>query len=83
MEVTDVVTGEKVHSDKFVIEANGRIQLASLPERDGQGMFLIRYEVEGTQYANHYLYGRPPFNLSTYKDNLKKTNIYILNTERR
>jgi len=83
VEVTDVATGEKIHSGEFVIEANGRIQLASLPERDGQGMFLIRYEVEGTQYANHYLYGRPPFNLSTYKDNLKKTNIYTLNTERR
>ena len=79
VKVTDVVTGERIYSGDFAIEANGRVEITSLPERDGQGIMLIRYEIEGIQYANHYLYGKPPFNLAAYKENLKKTNIYTFN----
>lgn len=79
VEVTDVATGEQIYTGNFAIEANGRIEIASFPERDGQGIMVIRYKIEGKNYANHYLYGKPPFKLAEYKENLKKTNIYTLN----
>lgn len=74
--VTDIVTGKEVYNGSFAVAANGRVQIAGLSARKGQGMFLITYEVDGTKQANHYLYGQPPFRLNDYKNWLKKTNIY-------
>lgn len=79
VEVTDVASGVLIFSGNFEIEANGRTEISSLPERDGQGILLIRYVIDGKSYANHYLYGKPPFKLADYIENLKRTNIYSLN----
>jgi len=78
VEVTDVATGKLIYKGDFSIDANGRTLIASLPEKAGQGIMLIRYRVNGELYANHYLYGHPPFKLDEYKKLLKKTNIYAI-----
>ena len=76
--VTDVATGREVYKGSFTIGANSSMQIAGLPEMNGQGVLLIRYDSDGKKLANHYLYGAPPFKLSDYKSWLKKTNIYTL-----
>ncbi len=78
VEVTDVATGKLIYKGDFSIGANGRTLIASLSERDGQGIMLIKYKIDGKSYANHYLYGKPPFKLDEYKRLLKKTNIYAI-----
>lgn len=79
VEVIDAATGDPVYKGSFSIEANGRTLIDTLPERDGQGILLIKYTIEGEEYANHYLYGKPPFKLNEYKELLTKTKIYALN----
>ncbi len=78
VEVMDVATGKLIYKGNFSIGANGRTLIASLSERDGQGIMLIKYKIDGRSYANHYLYGKPPFKLDEYKRLLKKTNIYAI-----
>jgi beta-mannosidase len=76
--VTDIATGKEIYKGSFTIAANDRMWIADLPEMSGQGILLIRYDVDGKKLANHYLYGAPPFKLSDYRNWLKKTNIYAL-----
>jgi len=78
VEVKDVATGKLIYKGDFSIDANGRTLIASLPERNGQGIMLIRYKIDGKNYANHYLYGNPPFKLDEYERLLKETNIYAI-----
>lgn len=79
VEVTDVATGKTIYKENFSIDANGKTLITSLPEMNGQGILLIRYKIDGEEYANHYLYGKPPFKLTEYKELLKKTKIYSFN----
>lgn len=74
--VTDVTRNERIYQGDFQVEANGKTAIAGIAAKAGQGMFLIQYEINGEKYANHYLYGQPPFDLNTYNDLLKKTKIY-------
>jgi len=68
IEVVDVESGKTVCKCVYNVEANGRSEAANIPETDGQGMYLIRYTGEnGEQFTNHYLYGRPPFRLESYR----------------
>jgi beta-mannosidase len=78
VEVIDVASGDRIYKGNFSIEANGRTLIDTLPERDGQGILLIKYTIDGKEYANHYLYGKPPFKLNEYKELLRGTNIYSL-----
>ncbi len=78
VEVIDVASGDRIYEGSFSIEANGRTLIDTLPERDGQGILLIKYTIDGKEYANHYLYGKPPFKLNEYKELLRGTNIYSL-----
>lgn len=78
VEVIDVASGDRIYKGSFSIEANGRTLIDTLPERDGQGILLIKYSIDGKEHANHYLYGKPPFKLNEYKELLRKTNIYPL-----
>ncbi len=78
VEVTDVATGKNIYKSNFSVEANGRTLISSLPEMGGQGMLLIRCKIDGKDYSNHYLYGKPPFKLNEYKELLKKTKIYAV-----
>lgn len=74
--VTDVATGKEVFKGSFHVGANGRQTVASLPETDGQGLLLIRYETGGETLFNHFLYGKPPYKLKEYRGWLDKTKLY-------
>ncbi|WP_300286679.1 sugar-binding domain-containing protein [uncultured Alistipes sp.] len=74
--VTDAATGREVFRGSYTVPANGRSEVAALPVAEGQGMFVIRYDVGGETFANHYLYGEPPYALSDYKKWLSKTKLY-------
>ncbi len=76
IKVTDLASGEVLHEGSFSVPANGCEQLAAIPERAGQGMFLIEYTIAGKQFTNHYLYGKAPYDLNQYKKWLRKTKIY-------
>ena len=76
VEVKDLDSGKTVYKGKYDVAANGRTVITHIPERDGQGMFLITYTGEnGETLKNHYLYGDIPFNLDQYRDWLDKTGI--------
>lgn len=74
--VTDIASGETVFKGKFKIAANNKTEIAKIPEKQGQGILLIRYKIGKQDLTNHYLYGRPPFKLEYYKKLLKQTGIY-------
>lgn len=78
VEITDVASGNSIFKGDFLVNANGRTLITTLPEMQGQGIMLIRYIVNGKEYFNHYLYGQPPFKLDEYRTLLKKTNIYAI-----
>ena len=68
----------QIYSGSYSVPANGRVHICSIPERQDQGMFLIRYtSAEGAQ-VNHYLYGKAPYRMKDYRNWLKKTKIYNL-----
>lgn len=79
VEVKDLESGELLYSGEFTVDANGKRVIAGLPSMQGQGMLLITGQVDGKPFANHYLYGTPPFDLNWYYDLLAKTNIYAIN----
>jgi beta-mannosidase len=74
--VTDIQSGKELFKGIFGVAANSRVQAAAILKPEGQGMLLVRYEIEGQQYANHYLYGDPPFQPDEYRRWLQKTQIY-------
>lgn len=75
--VTDVKTGNVVFKGSYEVAANGRKEIASLPQRQGQGIFKISYTGRaGERLENHYLYGNAPFDLKEYRSLLKKTKMF-------
>ena len=75
--VTDVKTGNVVFKGSYEVVANGRKEIASLPQRQGQGIFKISYTGRaGERLENHYLYGNAPFDLKEYRSLLKKTKMF-------
>ncbi len=79
VEVTDVASGKEIFKGRFSVNSNTKSTINDLPEMAGTGMLLIRYSINGKAYANHYLYGKPPYVLKDYKQLLEKTKIYNLN----
>ena len=76
VEVKDLDSGKTLYKGKYEVEPNGRTVITHIPERSGQGMFLISYTGEnGENLRNHYLYGKNPFNLDQYRRWLEKTGI--------
>lgn len=69
VKITDIESGKVLLTlDSAKIDANSVKTLAKLGELEGQGMLLIEYTVDGKRnLKNHYLYGKPPFKLSSYK----------------
>ena len=66
--VVDVDSNKEVFNKEFEVVENAKTLVGKIDAPDGQGMFLIEYELEdGTKHLNHYMYGRPPFKLSDYK----------------
>ena len=75
--VTDVASGKEICKESFEVSENSINKIALIPQQKGQGMFLIKYQVEDKMYSNHYLYGEAPFNLQEYKKLLKKTGLNL------
>ncbi len=76
VEVIDAESGKTIYSGEFTAAANTSTLIKKIPARKGQGMLLIRYKLAGGDYANHYLYGEPPYNLEDYRNWINKTGIY-------
>lgn len=75
--VRDVGSGKTVFKGEYNVEANGKSVIAVLPPESGQGIWVITYSSPGKkEMKNHYLYGKAPFNLDTYKRLLEQTDIY-------
>lgn len=79
VEVKDLATGKTLYNGTFSVAVNGKTVIAELPAMQGQGMLLISGEADGKPFANHYLYGEPPFKLDRYYELLEQTNIYAIN----
>jgi len=76
IEVMDVQNGKMICKCPYSVEANGRIVAANIPVTDGQGLYIIRYTGEnGEQLTNHYLYGKAPFKLDSYRKWISYVNI--------
>jgi beta-mannosidase len=66
--VIDVDSKKEVFSGKFEVAENSKTLVGKIEAPEGQGMFLIEYELEdGKKQLNHYMYGKPPFKLADYK----------------
>ena len=60
--VEDGETGEVLLSGKTLSPANENVKLGNIRELAGtQKLYVLRYEVDGVQYANHYISGFPHF----------------------
>jgi beta-mannosidase len=73
--VTDVESGKTVYKGSFTVPRNGKTRIAGLPVNAGKGIYLIKYNVGGKEFVNHYLYGNPPFSLAKYKELIEKAKI--------
>ena len=74
--VTDVETGRSIYQGKYTIPRNGKALVAKLAAPVGQGVYLINYKVGGRTYGNHYLYGKPPYQLNSYRKWIDKIRLY-------
>ena len=74
--VTDVESGRQVYQGNFTIPRNGKATVTQLTAPQGQGVYLIIYKVGGRTYGNHYLYGKPPYRLNSYRKWMEKTRLY-------
>lgn len=60
--VEDGETGEVLLSGKTVSPANANVKLGNIRELAGvQRLYVLRYEIDGERYANHYISGFPCF----------------------
>ena len=67
VKVTDVETGKTLYKGKFTIPVNSATRVADIPEQDGQGVLKIEYTTSEGSFTNHYLYGKAPFSLDSYR----------------
>ena len=73
---TDAATGKLLFdAGEFEIPANGKLALGAVPF-SGQGVVLIYATLDGRAYANHFLYGQPPFKWTEVKEWMKDTVIW-------
>ncbi len=75
MAVEDADTGEMIFSSSFAIPANGKTVVGEIAVREGQAMWLVDTTIGETRLHNHYLAGRPPFQLDDYERWYKKLDI--------
>jgi len=69
---------EEIHSGKIemrgqkLIDADNVSSIGNFPSISSlQAFYVIRWEIDGKQYSNHYLKGKPPFDVETYRKSLK------------
>ena len=57
--LTEVRSGRKLELD-YEVPANDAVKIGSF-DLDGQGMVRLSWTCDGSSGANHFLYGKPPF----------------------
>jgi len=72
--VKDADTRKTMFSSSFVIPANSKILIGTIPEESKQAMWLIDFTIGKDNYTNHYLSGKAPFKLEEYQRWYKKLN---------
>ena len=68
VEISDIEGGKVLFEADFKIPPNGKTlvgNVSGLPSE--RGMLLIKYEIDSKKQLNHYLYGKPPFDLKKYR----------------
>lgn len=71
--VEDGVTGEVIMAGRMLSRANENIEAGRIKSWDGEKRFyIIKWEIDGKHYANHYISGYAPFELAEYKAWLEK-----------
>ncbi len=81
VKVTDVESGKVLYDGEYHVGANSKTDLAGIPDTGGQGVFLISYTAPEGRLKNHYLYGKAPFRLASYRGWMRKTGIYDLSVK--
>jgi beta-mannosidase len=70
--VRDAESGAELFSGEFGVKANGSAEIGRVPVSHGaHRVFLITWESNGARYGNHYLLGKPPFDLGWYRSMLE------------
>jgi beta-mannosidase len=70
--VRDAESGEELFADEFRVVANGAKEIGRVQASHGaHRVFLITWELNGESYGNHYLLGKPPFELNWYRGMLE------------
>jgi len=64
--VKDIGSDKILFSGLFKIPVNGKTCIGFIPEEQRQSIWLIDYTIGGDKFKNHYLSGKPPFNLEEY-----------------
>ena len=78
--VTDLCEKRAVCEGEANLEPNGLDKLAEIPFDDKTNHFyLIEWRCDGTNYKNHYISGRPPYDFNKYVTLLKEGG--LLQTE--
>lgn len=71
--VEDGITRDILASGSVLSKANENMEIAKLKAMEAsKHLYLIRWEIDGVQYTNHYISGYVPFDFSIYKLWLKK-----------
>lgn len=74
-EVSDIDTGEVLARGEFCIKPNSAEKIDSLRIYYSEKRFLvIKWNLNGKTFFNHYLCGYPPFDFEQYKSWLRKFN---------
>lgn len=73
-EISDIETGEVLISDEFTVKPNCTKKLSDYRGLyySDKKMLLIKWEIDGKTYYNHYLCGTIPYDIEKYKAWYKK-----------
>lgn len=72
--VTDVESGKFLFEGEFSTAPNSNENICRLDfDKDTKGMVVIKWECDGKKGLNTYLYGKPAYSLSKYKEWIKKS----------
>ena len=62
LEITDADTGESVFSGEWTISANASECIGGVPGYiSDKKVYLLRWQVDGREYGNHFLTGAPGY----------------------
>ena len=67
VKVTEADSGAVLLEADFAVDANGIAAAGEVPQADGAALWLIEAAVDGQTLRNHYLCGRPPYDLDQYR----------------